>query len=91
MIKFYEHSKEAGGQSMHNNMNRHQAKAFADFLLFMVVAIGLFAMVVYWPATRAAKDGIVQKQNFKKVFPFDFKFRNEEKLMRYLQASEIKR
>lgn len=76
---------------MNCDMNSFQAKATADILLFMVVAIGLFAMVVCWPAARAGKSAIVLKQNFKNASPFNFTSHGEEKLMRYLQASEIKK
>lgn len=76
---------------MHNDMNHYQAKTIAEILLFMIVTIGLFAMVSYWPAARAGKGGMVQKQNFKDVFPFDFQFHAGEKLMHDLQTSEIMR
>jgi len=70
-------------------MNRYQAKTIADMLLFMVVATGLFAMVVCWPAARADKDRLVQKQNVNNVSTFNF--HDEVKFMRYLHASDIMR
>ena len=76
---------------MNSDMNGFQAKAIADILLFMVVAIGLFALVANWPAARFDKEDIVQKQNLKNIFSFDFRARGDEKLMRFLQASEVKR
>ncbi len=60
---------------MNRDINRYQAQTIADILLFMVVATGLFAMVVYYPSvSRSTKDCMVQKQTFNnKVLPFDLK------------------
>jgi len=61
---------------MNRDINRYQAKTIADILLFMVVATGLFAMVVHYPSvsSRSTKDRMVQKQTYNnEVSPFDFK------------------
>ncbi|HYA87545.1 MAG TPA: hypothetical protein VEI57_10825 [Nitrospirota bacterium] len=77
---------------MKNDMNRYQAKAIADMLLFMILATGLFAIVVCGPAVRRARnDGSAVKQTFHSSIPFDFKSHYEEKSMRDLQATELTR
>jgi len=79
MVLFYEHSDESGGHSMNKDINRYQAKTVADILLCMVVATGLFAMVVYSPPVhRADKSGIILKQNINNSFSFDFKSHYKE-------------
>jgi hypothetical protein len=84
-----EHSVESGGQGMNNDINRYQAKTIADVLLFMVMATGLFAMVVYGPAARSNKRDIVLKHNINNYFPFDIKSHYEENFIRQLTSTGI--
>ena len=59
---------------MNKDINRFQANTLADILLFLVVATGLFALVVHWPAARAYKTSIVQEhRHLNRFFPSDFK------------------
>ena len=78
-VLFYERGIESGGHSMKNDINRYQAKTIADILLLMVVATGLFAMVVYGPSmSRTSTATKVLKQNANYSFPFDFKSHYKE-------------
>jgi hypothetical protein len=62
-----------GGQHMNKDINRFQANTLADILLFMVVATGLFAMVVHWPVARECKRTIVRDhRQVNQSFPSDF-------------------
>ena len=76
---------------MNSDINRYQAKTIADTLLFMVIATGLFAMIVYGPAARSNKRDIVLKHKISNCFPFDIKSDYEKNFMRQLQSTGITR
>ncbi|HXY62139.1 MAG TPA: hypothetical protein VEJ22_04335 [Nitrospirota bacterium] len=77
---------------MRHDITRYQAKAFADILLFMIMATGLFALVVHGPAARRTSNGgIAVNQSFHHALPFDFKFPYGVKAVPSLQVTEITR